>query len=193
MGNWKSRNIILENTFLYIELLPTLNIIVTPVDILTLTKYHSLYPHIEDHFHFWWHQSGNRLFDSIVNLKSPTSGKRDFFSSTAWFNCYQRWRPCFYCIATVASFDKLSHPFPHHWVTQELFNIHFTNLKFNFSSRQILCIQKPNTYALFTRGGSFNLYEHYRKVLLNVCTAVLCDTDFSDFTTCRTTRSACSF
>lgn len=43
----------LENTFLYIELLQTLNIIVTPIDTLTLTKYHSLNPHIEDHFHFW--------------------------------------------------------------------------------------------------------------------------------------------
>jgi hypothetical protein len=59
-----------------------------------------------------------------------------------------------------ASFIKVSHPSPYHWITDGMFSIHLTKLTMNVSRFPVSCIQETDYRAHFSCGGLFSSLEH---------------------------------
>jgi hypothetical protein len=59
-----------------------------------------------------------------------------------------------------ASFIKVSHPSPYHWITRGMFSIHFTKLTMNVSRFHVPCIQETEYRPHITCDGLLNFLEH---------------------------------
>jgi hypothetical protein len=59
-----------------------------------------------------------------------------------------------------ASFIKVSHPSPYHWITHGIFSIHLTKLTMNVSRFRVSCIQETDYRPHFTCGGLLDFLEH---------------------------------
>jgi hypothetical protein len=59
-----------------------------------------------------------------------------------------------------ASFNKMSHPSPYHWITRGMFSIHLTKLTISVSRLHVSCIQETDHRPHFTCGGLLHFLEH---------------------------------
>jgi hypothetical protein len=59
-----------------------------------------------------------------------------------------------------ASFIKVSHPSPYHWISHGIFSIHLTKLMMNVNRFHVSCIQETDYSPHFTCGGLLDFLEH---------------------------------
>jgi hypothetical protein len=59
-----------------------------------------------------------------------------------------------------ASFNKVSHPSPYHWITHGKFSTHLTKLRMNVSQFHVSCIQVTDYRPHFICGGLLHFLEH---------------------------------
>jgi hypothetical protein len=60
----------------------------------------------------------------------------------------------------IASFIKMSHLSPYHWLTHDMFSIRLTKLTMNVSRFHVSWIQETDYRAHFTCGGLLDFLEH---------------------------------
>jgi hypothetical protein len=61
-----------------------------------------------------------------------------------------------------ASFIKVSHPSPYHWITHGMFSIHLTQLMMNISRFRVCCIQETDYRPRFTCSGLLDFLEQFK-------------------------------
>jgi hypothetical protein len=57
-----------------------------------------------------------------------------------------------------ASFNKMSHPSPYHWIAHGIFSIHLTRLTMNVCRFHVSCIQETDYRPHFACGGLLDFF-----------------------------------